>query len=305
LVWIIKKSDAIAYGKFTNLIFVRRIMALHKDEAIVLFKRAYGESDKIIRLFTLKSGKIGAIAKGANKSQKRFMNTLEPFNHINVEYFERHGKGMVRIENADIIETNSGIETSLKKACIAGFFTEFVDKLTKEKERHDELFYTLKEVLKNIKHVEFTFNDILYYQLKMLETLGYMPNFNACVYCGSSIPEDKKVYFSKERGGILCNKCSRYLPHKTYPAGVIQRLAEMRNNMDSQQNETLHSKQYTIHDKTKHYQIETPNLKLETRNSETLMREIMEDFMSFHLDVEFKSYRILRDIVLRTLSSRQ
>jgi len=268
-------------------------MALHKDEAIVLFKRAYGESDKIIRLFTLKSGKIGAIAKGANKSQRRFMNTLEPFNHINVEYFERHGKGMVRIENADIIETNSGIETSLKKACTAGFFTEFVDRLTKEKERHDELFYTLKEVLKNIKHVEFTFNDIFYYQLKMLEILGYMPNFNTCVYCGSSMAEDKKLYFSKERGGILCPICSRSLPHKTYPVGVIQRLAKMRNNMNSRQNETVHSTQDTVHDKTKHYQIETPN-------PEILMREIMEDFMSFHLDVEFKSYRILKETAFST-----
>jgi len=51
-------------------------MPLHKDEGIVLFKRAYGESDKIVRLFTLGSGKVAAIAKGANKSQKRFMNTL-------------------------------------------------------------------------------------------------------------------------------------------------------------------------------------------------------------------------------------
>jgi DNA repair protein RecO (recombination protein O) len=68
-------------------------MALHKDEAFVLFKKAYGESDKIIRLFTRTSGKVAAIAKGASRSQKRFMNTLEPFNHINIEYFEKYGKG--------------------------------------------------------------------------------------------------------------------------------------------------------------------------------------------------------------------
>ena len=102
-------------------------MALHKDEAIVLFKRSYGESDKIVRLFTLSSGKVAAIAKGANKSRKRFANTLEPFNRIRVEYFEKYGRGMVRIENADIVETNSGIEKSLKRACTAGFFDDFVD----------------------------------------------------------------------------------------------------------------------------------------------------------------------------------
>ena len=130
-------------------------MALHKDEALVLFKRAYGESDRIIRLFTRTSGKIAAIAKGAGKSQKRFMNVLEPFNHIQVEYFEKYGKGMVRLENADIIETNGGIERSLKKACIAGFFTEFVDRLTKDKEPHESIFLSLKELLLAVKDHDF------------------------------------------------------------------------------------------------------------------------------------------------------
>ena len=104
-------------------------MPLHKDEGIILFKRAYGESDKIVRLFTLGSGKMAAIAKGANKSQKRFMNTLEPFNHISLEYFEKYGKGMVRLENAYTIETNEGIEKNLRKVCMASFFTEFVPEI--------------------------------------------------------------------------------------------------------------------------------------------------------------------------------
>jgi hypothetical protein len=79
--------------------------------------------------------------------------------------------------------------------------------------------------------------------------------------------------------------------------------------MDSRQNETVHSKQYTVHDKTKHYQIETPNAGdpqagTPTPNYEILMRGIMEDFMSFHLDVEFKSYRILKETALRVDSKQ-
>ena len=152
-------------------------MSLHKDEAIVLFKRAYGESDKIVRLFTRASGKIAVIAKGASKSQKRFMNTLEPFNHIAIEYFEKYGKGMARLDNADILETNHGIETSLKKACIASFFTEFVDRLTKEKETHESLFFALKGLIFAVKCHDFLYSDIIYYQFLMLDILGYMPNW--------------------------------------------------------------------------------------------------------------------------------
>ena len=96
-------------------------MSLYKDEAIVLFKRAFGESDKIIRLFTHKSGKIAAIAKGGSKSQKRFMNTLELFNCINVEYFEKTGKGLVRLENAYILKQTMVLKKTSKR-CVPQVF---------------------------------------------------------------------------------------------------------------------------------------------------------------------------------------
>jgi DNA repair protein RecO (recombination protein O) len=245
-------------------------MALHKDEAFVLFKRAYGESDKIMRLFTRASGKIAAIAKGANKSQKRFMNTLEPFNHINVEYFEKYGKGMVRLENADIIETNNGIEKSLKKACIASFFTELVDRLTKEKEPHESLFSALRELLFAVKKHDFIYSDILYYQFLMLDILGYMPNLDSCVHCGSAMSDDKKVHFSKERGGILCVSCSKSISHAIYQEGVIPGLILIKSQ-------------------------EQP---LASTTFERQAQDIMEGFMSFHLDVEFRSYRILKSVIL-------
>jgi DNA repair protein RecO (recombination protein O) len=215
-------------------------MALHKDEAFVLFKRAYGESDKIIRLFTRASGKIGAIAKGANRSQKRFMNTLEPFNHINVEYFEKYDKGM-----------------------------ELVDRLTKEKEPHESLFSALRELLFAVKNHDFIYSDILYYQFIMLDMLGYMPNFDSCVYCGSMMTDDKKVHFSKERGGVLCVSCSKSIPHTRYGEGVIPGLALIRNQRKPLINMIF----------------------------ERQAQDIMEGFMSFHLDVEFRSYRILKKVI--------
>ncbi len=261
-------------------------MALHKDEAIVLSKRAYGESDRIIRLFTLTSGKISAIAKGASKSRKRFSNTLEPFNHIRVEYFDKHEKGMVRVENADIVETNSGIEASLRRASTASFFTEFTDRLTKERETNTSLFYTLKEVLRGTKEREFPYADILYYELKMLEILGYMPNFGACVYCGKGLPDHVKLYFSNARGGILCPACVRSLPHRTYSEGTIPKLVSVGNDR--------HGPSWEVRDGEGLQESAAPD---GLKRFEREAREIMEGFISFHLDVEFKSYKILKSLI--------
>lgn len=244
-------------------------MALHKDEAIVLFKRPFGESDKIIRLFTLNSGKVAAIAKGAGKSQKRFMNTLEPFNHIRVEYFEKPARAMVRIENADIVETNRGMETSLRKVSLAGFFTEFVDRLTKEREPHDTLFFLLKEALGKTKMEELTYPEFLCFQLRMLETLGFLPNFHSCVCCGTSEPHAERTYFSKERGGIVCGPCARSTAHEEYCQGIIPWLASLKDG----------------------------NGEAAQTSFEYEARDLMEGFIAYHLDVSFKSYRILKPLM--------
>ena len=187
-------------------------MALHKDQAIILSSRVFGESDKILRFLTLRSGKLTGIAKGGKKSQKRFMNTLELFNHVDIEYFEKSGKGMVRIDNADLREANSGIESSFRSMCIASFFAEFVDRLTREKEPHADLFEVLKEALNKVKYVEFTYFDILYYQLHMLHHLGYMPNFTTCVQCGKDVGGERRPPFPTRGGASSAAHAPRRSP---------------------------------------------------------------------------------------------
>ena len=243
-------------------------MALAKDEAIILSTRLFGESDKIVRFFTLGSGKLSGIAKGAKKSQKRFMNTLEPFSQVLIEYFEKPTSSLVRIENADLKESNSGLEVSLKRVCVASFFTEFVDKLTKEKQRNGHLFQTLKKILDSLKLVEFTVTDILYYELQMLRHLGYMLNLAACVHCGKALADVEKLYFSKERGGTLCIGCARSVPHRQYPQGFIPHMLTL--------NDTKVSESST--------------------GFERMGRQVLEDFVTFHLAVEFKSYRLLKSV---------
>jgi len=267
-------------------------MPLVKDEAIILSTRLFGESDKIVRFFTLSSGKLSGIAKGAKKSQKRFMNTLEPFNQVLIEYFEKATSSLVRIENADLEESNSGLELSFKRVCMASFFTEFVDKLTKEKQRNEHLFQTLKKILDSLKLVEFTTTDILYYELQMLRHLGYMLNLAACVHCGKALADVEKLYFSKERGGTLCTGCAHSVPHRQYPQGFIPhmlRLTETPMNSHAQSRGNSSSEHGEREGEAGYPRAGVPIL-------DRMGREVLEDFVKFHLAVEFKSYRLLKSI---------
>lgn len=242
-------------------------MGLCKDTAMILSTRTFGESDKIVRFFSFNEGRLTGIAKGGKKSQKRFMNTLEPFNCVRIEFFEKPTASMVRIENADIEESNSGLEVDLKKVCIASFFSEFVDRMTREKEKNEALFNTLRTVVSQTKRVELSYGDILYYELQMLGQLGFLPNFVRCVHCGTELAEVERLCFSREKGGILCLACSRFVPHRRYPPGFIPQLASY-----------------------------APDTGKTSEVFERLGREIMEDFVSFHLEVKLKSYRLLKKV---------
>jgi DNA repair protein RecO (recombination protein O) len=197
------------------------------------------------------------------------MNTLEPFNRIGVEYFDKQGRGMVRIENADLVEANNGIEVNIRRACGASYFAEFVDRLTKEREPHRSLFGTLKEFIGLVRTKDPVYTDILRYQLLMLDILGYHPNFDTCVYCGVAMEEGEKLFFSRERGGILCGTCARSVAHRRCAEGVIGGFLAAKR-VDGA---------------------------FATRALEREAQEMMEGFMTYHIDVDFRSYRLLKTLV--------
>src|SRR3972149_3851703 len=84
-------------------------------EAIVLNSMDYGESDRIVTLYTLGFGKVRGIAKGAKRSRKRFVNKLEPFSYINLLFFQKHGRELVMIEQAETIRGFNGLLVDMER----------------------------------------------------------------------------------------------------------------------------------------------------------------------------------------------
>jgi len=54
--------------------------------ALVLDSYDYGESDKIVVFFCQDVGRISALARGAHRSKKRFVNKLEIFTFLQISY---------------------------------------------------------------------------------------------------------------------------------------------------------------------------------------------------------------------------
>src|SRR3954466_2404978 len=53
----------------------------YKTEAVVLRSFRLGEADRVLHLYTLDRGRVGAVAKGIRKTKSRFGARLEPLSH--------------------------------------------------------------------------------------------------------------------------------------------------------------------------------------------------------------------------------
>ncbi len=172
-------------------------------EALVLSKEKLGEIDLLVELFTPK-GKIWSIAKGAQKSRKRFVNLLEEFNFIKA-HLRKTSKGKFPIlEKADLLFLPEGIRNDYRKYIMISYMGEILSKINFYG-LFVEYFSFIKILFKEIEKNELISLLKPFFELKILKFSGWSPEFFQCVKCGY---KPKKVfYLSIPEGGILCFKC--------------------------------------------------------------------------------------------------
>ncbi len=67
-------------------------MTLFRDDGIVLRTQKLGEADRIITFLTRGHGRVRAVARGVRRTKSKFGARLEPFSHVDVQFFARGGE---------------------------------------------------------------------------------------------------------------------------------------------------------------------------------------------------------------------
>jgi DNA repair protein RecO (recombination protein O) len=178
--------------------------------AIVLRAWPFGESDKIVSFLTESHGKLTGIAKGAKRSRKRFVNSLEPFSLVNLRFQDRAHSNLAFILAADLAVGFKHLLTSLEKISFASYLVEITDGLIGEREENRLVFQHLKGGLTQIDERSTSFSFLTSFELKLLKLAGYQPWLDSCRHCGRERRDQCPTWhFSPRDGGILCESCSR------------------------------------------------------------------------------------------------
>lgn len=176
----------------------------YRAQAIVLSHIEYGEADRILKLFTLEKGKISAIAKGVRKIRSRKAGHLEPFTHVNL--FLAKGRNLDIITQAEMVDSFAGLRANLERLAYASYVMEVLDRFTYEEGQNIGIFRLLANTLSRLEKQSNPETVVHYFELRLLDLLGFRPQLFECIDCGKQIIEEDQ-FFSPLVGGILCPKC--------------------------------------------------------------------------------------------------
>lgn len=179
----------------------------YKTTGIIIGKRDFLEADKILTIFTRDLGKIQVKAKGLKRTLAKMAGHLEMFNLVDLELIK--GKTFYIVIGAQLINGFVEIKENYEKMGIYFYFCEVLNKILEERVRHKNTFEFFLNVLNELKKEDANLLLVaIYFELNILSHLGFKPEFLVCVGCRENIG-GHKFYFSRERGGVLCESCGQ------------------------------------------------------------------------------------------------
>lgn len=147
---------------------------VYKVEAIILKRRAVGEADRIISLFTKQYGKLRVIAKGVRRPTSRRAAHLEVFTR---GIFMLHrGRTLDVVTEATSLSRLDSLRKNMRKVNAGYYLCELTDALLAEKQEHEDVYVLLVSSMKAIEEASdeeiISINES--FALELLRRVGFL-----------------------------------------------------------------------------------------------------------------------------------
>ncbi|WP_078597211.1 DNA repair protein RecO [Evansella clarkii] len=200
---------------------------LQKVEGIIIRTNDYGETNKILTIYTRENGKIALMARGAKRPKSRHASSAQLF--VYGIFIYQSSRGIGTLNQADVISSFRDVRSDLRLTAHAAYLVELIDKLTEDNSRNPYLFELLYQTMNYLN--EGSDPDILtrIFETKMLEVAGTSPVLDRCTLCGN--PEGG-VSFSLKHSGLLCRRCEAEDEHRLSVSPSVIKLLRLFQYID-------------------------------------------------------------------------
>ncbi|WIX84289.1 DNA repair protein RecO [Amycolatopsis sp. DG1A-15b] len=178
---------------------------LYRDTGVVLRTHKLGEADRIVTLLTRRHGKVRAVAKGVRRTSSRFGARLEPFGHVDVQFYTGRTLDVItQVETVDAFQLP--LVADYQRYTAASAIAETADRLSAEEgEPVLKLYLLVCGALRSLAAGERDASLVLdAFFLRAMSYAGWAPALTECARCG--LPGPHKA-FSVAAGGSMCQDC--------------------------------------------------------------------------------------------------
>lgn len=188
-------------------------MPSYNTTAIVIRRLNYGETDKILTLYSREMGRFTAIAKGARKTISRLSGATELLTCTNFNLAT--GKTMDVVAQTEVSESFSTMRQDITRLAHGLYFADLVDHSVEDREPNPVLYDLLFAGMHLIQRGPSPELIARWFEIQFLGDLGYLPNLYQCAVCHedvvavTGVEREPRYALSASQGAILCNLHTR------------------------------------------------------------------------------------------------
>lgn len=182
-------------------------MAQYQDDGVVLKTRPYREADSLVTIFGLKSGKVGAVAKGARRPKSRLAAGLYPLAYSHFTLYRGRGE-LHTVVTAELGDAFSGLRDDLLRMGWGMVLADLVDEMFSPLDAAPEAFYLLVAGLTALGEHRDADTAGLTASWQLLRAAGFGVAAEICADCKQPLAIEGGVYL-REGGVVLCRGCTR------------------------------------------------------------------------------------------------
>ncbi|MFH1190362.1 MAG: DNA repair protein RecO [Candidatus Omnitrophota bacterium] len=181
-------------------------MPIQKNNGILLRRQDLRETSILLTFYTKDFGKIKGIVRGVRGPRAVFGGgAYELFALDELVFYERKGPEIFTISQCDLLGYFGPVRSSLEKLSYASYMAELLDSVTGLSDKNSDVFDLMLNSLTLLSGGASPKRVARIFEIKLLNLLGLMPNFDECANCGGKV--DQHPRFSLRHGGLVCKAC--------------------------------------------------------------------------------------------------
>lgn len=174
---------------------------LKKAKGIILARKNFRSTSKIIDFYSQEYGRLLLLAKGVREEKNYLSGSLEPLNYCEIIFYKKENQTFYFIKDAILLHNFPLIIKEYQKYSQISELNKFLSLILPLEEKNEEIFrlYFFALFLINLLPYEKIKNIILSFYLKSVALIGFQPSLLECLKCGKKIFKKENIFLTRRK----------------------------------------------------------------------------------------------------------